>query len=151
MIPPQGPATIVHGDYRLDNTIVSPDGDVRAVLDWEICTLGDPLADVGLLEVYWTGPDDEQSAWAGRSTSAPGFWNRDRLAPRYAEVSGRDVSALDFYVAFGFWKLACVLEGVYARYLGGALGVRDPAELQVFKDQVDAAAEMAAIRLERVP
>ena len=59
MIPPQGPATIVHGDYRLDNTIVSSAGDVSAVLDWEICTLGDPLADVGLLEVYWTGPDDE--------------------------------------------------------------------------------------------
>ena len=86
MIPPQGPATIVHGDYRLDNTIVSADGDVQAVLDWEICTLGDPLADVGLLEVYWTGPDDEQSAWAGRSTTAPGFWNRDRIAARYAEV-----------------------------------------------------------------
>jgi len=148
-IPPQGPATIVHGDYRLDNTIVSEDGDVLAVLDWEICTLGDPLADVGLLEVYWTGPDDAQSAWAGRSTTAPGFWNRDRLAARYAEVSGRDVSGLDFYVAFGFWKLACVLEGVYARYVGGALGVRDPAELQVFKDQVDAAAAMAASRLER--
>ena len=149
MIPPQGPATIVHGDYRLDNTIVSEAGDVQAVLDWEICTLGDPLADVGLLEVYWTGPDDDQSAWAGRSTTAPGFWNRDRIAARYAEVSGRDVSGLDFYVAFGFWKLACVLEGVYARYVGGALGVRDPAELQVFKDQVDAAAAMAARRLER--
>ena len=149
-IPPQGPATIVHGDYRLDNTIVSPTGDVRAVLDWEICTLGDPLADIGLLTVYWTGPDDEPSAWAGRSTTAAGFWNRDRLAARYAEVSGRDVSALDFYVAFGFWKLACVLEGVYARYLGGALGARDPAELQVFKDQVDAAALMAARRLEVV-
>jgi aminoglycoside phosphotransferase (APT) family kinase protein len=148
MIPPQGPATIVHGDYRLDNTIVSPQGDVLAVLDWEICTLGDPLADVGLLEVYWTGPDDAPSAWAGRSTTAPGFWNRDRLAVRYAEVSGRDVADLDVYVAFGFWKLACVLEGVYARYLGGALGDRDPAELQVFKDQVDAAARMAAERLD---
>ena len=149
MIPPQGAATIVHGDYRLDNTIVSPAGEVQAVLDWEICTLGDPLADVGLLEVYWTGPDDEQSAWAGRSTTAPGFWNRERIAARYAEVSGRDVTGLDFYVAFGYWKLACVLEGVYARYLGGALGERDPAELRVFKDQVDAAATMAAERLER--
>jgi aminoglycoside phosphotransferase (APT) family kinase protein len=148
-IPAQGPATIVHGDYRLDNTIVSADGDVQAVLDWEICTLGDPLADIGLLAVYWTGPDDGQSAWAGRSTTAPGFWNRDRLAARYAEVSGRDVSALDFYVAFGFWKLACVLEGVYARYLGGALGQQDPAALQVFKEQVDAAATMAAARLEQ--
>ena len=65
-IPEQGPATIVHGDYRLDNSIVVRDGDVVAVLDWEICTLGDPLADVGLLHVYWTGPADDPSAWAGR-------------------------------------------------------------------------------------
>jgi aminoglycoside phosphotransferase (APT) family kinase protein len=151
IVPPQGPATIVHGDYRLDNTIVSTDGDVQAVLDWEICTLGDPLADIGLLEVYWTGPDDAASAWAASSTSAPGFWNRDRLAERYAEVSGRDLSALEFYVAFGFWKLACVLEGVYSRYLGGALGDRDPAELEPFRAQVDAAALMAAQRLEAVP
>ena len=76
----------------------------------------------------------------GQSTTAPGFWNRAQLAERYAEVSGRDLSNLDFYVAFGFWKLACILEGVYARYLGGALGDRDPAELAPFKAQVDGAA-----------
>ena len=97
-----------------------------------------------------TGPAPTTSRARGpdASTTAPGFWNRDRIAARYAEVSGRDVAGLDFYVAFGYWKLACVLEGVYARYLGGALGDRDPAELQVFKDQVDAAATMAARRLE---
>jgi aminoglycoside phosphotransferase (APT) family kinase protein len=150
LVPPQGPATIVHGDYRLDNTIVSTAGDVQAVLDWEISTLGDPLADLGLLQVYWTGPDDTPSAWTGSSTRAPGFWNRDQLAARYAEVSGRDVSRLDFYVAFGFWKLACVLEGVYARYLGGALGDRDPSELEPFKAQVDGAAAMAAEIVEKI-
>ena len=64
-IPEQGPATIVHGDYRLDNCMVADDGHVVAVLDWEICTLGDPLADLGLLQVYWTGPDDPASAWTG--------------------------------------------------------------------------------------
>ncbi len=149
MVPPQGPATIVHGDYRLDNTIVSSAGDVQAVLDWEICTLGDPLADIGLLQVYWTGPDDAQSVWATSGTTAPGFWNRAQTAERYAEVSGRDVSHLDFYVAFGYWKLACVLEGVYSRYLGGALGDRDPAELAPFKAQVDGSARMAAETLER--
>ncbi len=148
-IPDQGPATIVHGDYRLDNTMVSDAGDVVAVLDWEICTLGDPLADVGLLWVYWTGPDDEASAWAGQSTTAPGFWNRRQVIDRYAETSGRDVSNLDFYVAFGYWKLACILEGVYARYVGGALGQRDPAELEPFRHQVDQAAAMAARALER--
>jgi len=149
-IPAQGAATIVHGDYRLDNCIVSSAGEVAAVLDWEICTLGDPLADVGMLQVYWTGPGDEPSAWGGQSTSADGFWDRRQTAERYAEVSGRDVSQLDFYVAFGYWKLACIMEGVYARYVGGALGARDAAELEPFRQQVDAAATMAATALERV-
>jgi aminoglycoside phosphotransferase (APT) family kinase protein len=149
-IPEQGPATIVHGDYRLDNCMVSPSGDVVAVLDWEICTLGDPLADLGMLTVYWTGPDDEQSAWSGGATTAPGFWNRDRLGERYAEVSGRDVGAIDFYVSFAFWKLACILEGVYARYLGGALGSRNAEQLEPFKQQVDAAAARAESALEAI-
>ena len=87
-IPEQGPATIVHGDYRLDNCMVADDGHVVAVLDWEICTLGDPLADLGLLQVYWTGPDDPASAWTGSACSAPGFMNRAELAQRYAAVSG---------------------------------------------------------------
>jgi aminoglycoside phosphotransferase (APT) family kinase protein len=142
-VPEQGPATIVHGDYRLDNCMVGDDGQVVAVLDWEICTLGDPLADVGLLQVYWNGPDDEEGAWSGSATSAPGFWNRQQLAERYAEVSGRDLSQLDFYVAFAFWKLACIIEGVYSRYLGGALGDRPPEELAPFKLQVEQAAASA--------
>ncbi len=149
-IPEQGPATIVHGDYRLDNCMVSDAGEVVAVLDWEICTLGDPLADVGLLMVYWTGPGDDPSAWAGQASTAPGFLDRADLARRYAEVAGRDLSQLDFYVAFAFWKLACILEGVYARYLGGALGQRDPAQLEPFKMQVDAAAANAELLVERL-
>lgn len=149
-IPDQGPATIVHGDYRLDNCMVDDNGNVVAVLDWEICTLGDPLADLGLLQVYWTGPDDEASAWDGVATTADGFWNRADLAARYAEVSGRDISQLDFYVAFAYWKLACILEGVYGRYLGGALGDQDPADLEPFKLQVDAAAAKAEQYVEQV-
>jgi aminoglycoside phosphotransferase (APT) family kinase protein len=144
-IPEQGPVAIVHGDYRLDNTMLGPDGRMLAVLDWEICTLGDPLADVGLLQVYWTGPDDDETAWVGSATTAPGFPNRADLLERYAKVSGRDLGHIDFYIAFGFWKLACILEGVYARYLGGALGVgRDPAEYAPFKVQVERAAASAA-------
>jgi aminoglycoside phosphotransferase (APT) family kinase protein len=149
-IPEQGPATIVHGDYRLDNCMVDDDGNVIAVLDWEICTLGDPLADLGLLQVYWTGPDDADSAWTGSATTPTGFWNRAELATRYAEVSGRDISQLDFYVAFAYWKLACILEGVYSRYLGGALGEQDPAALEAFKLQVDGAASSAEQRLEEL-
>ena len=142
-IPEQGPASIVHGDYRLDNCMVDGHGTVVAVLDWEICTLGDPLADVGMLQVYWTGPDDAASAWDGSSTTAPGFPGRDELTARYAATSGRDVSALPFYTAFAAWKLACILEGVYARYVGGALGARSAEELAPFKQQVDAAAAQA--------
>jgi aminoglycoside phosphotransferase (APT) family kinase protein len=148
-IPEQGRATIVHGDYRLDNCMVDDDGNVVAVLDWEICTLGDPLADLGMLMVYWTGPDDDASAWAGQATTAPGFWNRADLAARYAEISGRDLGDLHVYVGFAFWKLACILEGVYARYVGGALGERDPAALEPFRVQVDRAAEMAVATLRR--
>jgi aminoglycoside phosphotransferase (APT) family kinase protein len=147
-IPEQGPATIVHGDYRLDNCMLDDQGEVIAVLDWEICTLGDPLADIGLLHVYWNGPDDTDSAWSGTGTSAPGFWNREQLALRYSEMSGRDVSQLDFYVAFAYWKLACILEGVYSRYLGGALGERSAAELDPFKLQVESAAASAEQFLE---
>ncbi|MEN9507162.1 MAG: hypothetical protein RI958_3088 [Actinomycetota bacterium] len=147
-IPEQGAASIVHGDYRLDNCMVDDDGEVVAVLDWEICTLGDPLADLGLLHVYWTGPNDEASAWTGSATTADGFFDRADLAERYAAVSGRDISQLPFYISFAYWKLACILEGVYARYLGGALGQRDPAELEVFAMQVDRAAASALAMLE---
>jgi aminoglycoside phosphotransferase (APT) family kinase protein len=150
-VPEQGPTTIVHGDYRLDNCMVDARGDVIAVLDWEICTLGDPLADLGLLLVYWTGPGDATTAWAPGATTAAGFWDRSDLVTRYGEVTGRDLSMLDYYVAFAFWKLACIVEGVYARYLGGALGERDPAELEPFKAQVDAAAANARMLLERLP
>jgi aminoglycoside phosphotransferase (APT) family kinase protein len=150
-IPPQGPAGVVHGDYRLDNCMVGSDGRVLAVLDWEICTLGDPLADVGLLYVYWTGPDDAVVAWGGSATTAPGFPNRDDVMARYAKVSGRDLGRIDFYIAFGYWKLACILEGVYSRYLGGALGDQDPAHLDGFRTQVERAAAEAVSYAERLP
>jgi len=144
-IPAQDGVSIVHGDYRLDNCMVNPQGDVIAVLDWEICTLGDPMADVGLLMVYWNGPHDEASAWSNTVCTADGFLDRADLAARYAERSGRDISKLDFYTAF-----ACIIEGVYARYLGGALGEKDPSELEPFRLQVDGAAQKAAAYLERL-
>jgi aminoglycoside phosphotransferase (APT) family kinase protein len=80
--------------------------------------------------------------------TAKGFYNRKDLAQRYAQVSGRDISQLDFYVAFAYWKLACILEGVYARYLGGALGQKTPEELEPFALQVAGAAQMAANTLD---
>src|SRR4029078_11785171 len=121
-IPEQGPATIVHGDYRPDNLILSADGEIAAVVDWELCTLGDPLADVGMLMVYWSDPGDEFTPLFEPATVAPGFQKREELRDRYAERSGRDLSELDFYVALGYWKLAIILEGVFARYAAGPRG-----------------------------
>jgi aminoglycoside phosphotransferase (APT) family kinase protein len=122
LVPEQGPATIVHGDYRLDNCLIDDGGGVRAVLDWELCTLGDPLADVGTLLVYWTEPDDPRPALLDPPTIVPGFPTREDMAGWYADRSGRDLSGIGFYVAFAYWKLACILEGVYARYRAGVMG-----------------------------
>jgi aminoglycoside phosphotransferase (APT) family kinase protein len=149
-IPAQGPATIVHGDYRLDNCMIDAQGNIAAVLDWELCTLGDPMADLGLLMVYWTGPDDDAGANNFATTTAPGFLNRQQLAERYAQVSGRDISHLDFYVSFAYWKLACIIEGVYARYISGAMGEHDPQAFDAFKTQVETAAEKAEQLLSRL-
>jgi aminoglycoside phosphotransferase (APT) family kinase protein len=120
-IPEQGPATVVHGDYRLDNCIVSRAGRMLAVLDWELCTLGDPLADVGQLLVYWPEPG-ERTALGHSPTVAPGFPSRAEMTARYGETTAGDLSRLDFYISFAYWKLACILEGVYARYVAGAMG-----------------------------
>jgi aminoglycoside phosphotransferase (APT) family kinase protein len=120
-VPEQGPAAVVHGDYRLDNCVVDHAGDVLAVLDWELCTLGDPLADLGQLLVYWTEPG-EFSALGHSPTLVPGFASRSELTERYAAATGRDLGRLDFYLAFAYWKLACILEGVYSRYVAGAMG-----------------------------
>ncbi len=140
-IPDQQGTAIVHGDYRLDNCILAPAGDVTAVLDWEICTLGDPLADLGLLMVYWTDPDDMVTALGGGSaTTAEGFPRRDDLRAMYSARSDRDLTHLDFYVAFGYWKLACILDGVYTRYAQGAMG-SDGAAWEAFGDTVIRLAE----------
>ena len=121
-VPPQRETRVVHGDYRLDNVILSREGQVAAVLDWELCTLGDPLADVGLLMAYWAEDRDKVVPLTRSPTLAPGFPTRAEMAERYAERSGRDISQLDFFVALGYWKLAAILEGVFARYSAGAYG-----------------------------
>ena len=121
-IPEQGPATLVHGDYRLDNMILTGSGEVAAVLDWELCTLGDPLADVGLLMTYWPERGEDTIALGMPANLAPGFPTREELRDRYAEGSGRDLSKLDFFIALGYWKLAIILEGVYARSVAGGYG-----------------------------
>ena len=151
-VPPQGPATIVHGDYRLDNVIVDPStGSVLAVLDWELCTLGDPMADVGMLLMYWTEPEDEFSPLFWAPTTAPGFPRRTDIAARYAARSGRDLSDIDFYVALALWKAAVILEGVYARYASGAYGDTDDSyqSFEAIVPQLAEAAHDAAVRAGR--
>ncbi|MFP5579666.1 MAG: phosphotransferase family protein [Acidimicrobiia bacterium] len=148
-VPEQGPAAIVHGDYRLDNCMVDDTGEVIAVLDWELCTLGDPLADVGLLMVYWSEPGD-RSPTLGAPTAADGMRSRQELLDRYAAASGRDLSRIDYYVAFGYWKLACIVEGVYARYIGGSMGTRDSSDFDGFKHQVESLAAQARAAVERL-
>jgi aminoglycoside phosphotransferase (APT) family kinase protein len=122
LVPEQTETTLVHGDYRLDNVIYSPLGEVAAVVDWELCTLGDPLADLGLLMVYWAEPEDAMIPLFRPATVEPGFPSRAELSAHYARVSGRDISSLDYFVALGYWKLAIILEGVLARFRGGQYG-----------------------------
>ena len=121
-VPPALSTTVVHGDFRLDNLLVHPDDHgVAAVLDWEMATLGDPLADVGLLAVYWgTG-----SAHAGLGPVAalpatvPGYPDAATLAGWYAELTGRDLARIPWYVGFGYFKLAVILEGIHYRWTQG--------------------------------
>ena len=135
-LPPEGETTLVHGDFRLDNVLVTvaPRPRIAAVVDWEMATLGDPLADLGLTLVYWTDPDEE--GWLDPSqgspapgsgvqgpglrtdgTTSPGFLTRAEFAAGYARRTGRDISRIGYYMAFGYFKLAVVLEGIHARYL----------------------------------
>ncbi|MFF4796142.1 phosphotransferase family protein [Streptomyces sp. NPDC001276] len=120
---PVSPApAVVHGDYRLDNVLLGPDDRITAVLDWEMSTLGDPLTDLGLLVMYSTPlgmPDSPVSTTA----EAPGHPSAAELVERYADRSGRDVSAVSWYTAFAWFKLAVILEGIHYRYtLGQTVG-----------------------------
>jgi len=148
-VPEQGPAAIVHGDYRLDNMILTGSGEVAAVVDWELCTLGDPLADVGLLLVYWGEEGDSLVPLFEPATMAPGFPSRKDVRARYAERSGRDLAEIDFYVALGYWKLAIILEGVSSRYTKGQYG-KPEAGFEEFGRNVERLAEAADQAVERL-
>ncbi|GAA0523338.1 acyl-CoA dehydrogenase [Saccharopolyspora subtropica] len=117
-VPATHRAGIVHGDYRLDNVIVGDDQRIRAVLDWEMATVGDPLTDLGLLAVYWEGfTGVERNPITQGVGPEFGFPTARQLLDRYAEHSDTDLSGLDWYVAFGFFKIAVILEGIHYRFI----------------------------------
>ncbi|MEU6876649.1 phosphotransferase family protein [Streptomyces sp. NPDC046712] len=120
---PASPApTVVHGDYRLDNVLIGADDRIKAVLDWEMSTLGDPLTDLGLLAMY-SAPLDVPHSPVSTTATAAGHPTPAELIERYAARSGRDTSAISWYTAFAWFKLAVILEGIHYRYtLGQTVG-----------------------------
>ena len=150
-VPAQQEVAVAHGDYRFGNCLTDVGhGRIAAVLDWELCTLGDPLADVGYLGVYWTDPGDEARRHNDPS-GAEGFPTYADLIDRYTRRTGRDLSQIDYYVAFSSWRLAVISEGVYARYLHGAMGEQaDPQMLETFKAGTEQLAESALAAIERL-
>jgi aminoglycoside phosphotransferase (APT) family kinase protein len=122
-LPESGPATVVHGDYRLGNLVYGHTGPVQmlAVLDWEMATLGDPRADIGYLCATWAERGDGENPMSKLSaaTRLPGFPSRDEVRERYARMSGRDLEGLDWYEVLALWKCAIFLESSYRRHVDG--------------------------------
>lgn len=141
-MPEQVGASIVHGDYRLGNMLVGADTRINAVLDWELCTLGDPLADLGYVVNNWFQPGEELKQGATLSpTTIGGFPTREQFVARYEELTGRDTGRIGYYRAFQSWRSAAILEGVLSRYLKGVMG--GEADTDVFRLQVERLAQTA--------
>jgi aminoglycoside phosphotransferase (APT) family kinase protein len=136
-LPPASPATIAHGDYRLSNCMMSPSGPVAGVLDWELCTLGEPMADLGGLLGYWFDPNDPDQRGDPQTTSLPGFPSQDEMAALYADRMKVSLERIVYYRAFCQWRLASIGEGVYARYLNGQQGEQGEAlDLNSYKSSI---------------
>jgi aminoglycoside phosphotransferase (APT) family kinase protein len=142
--PEQRYTGLVHADYRMGNVIFAPDATAAAVLDWELCALGDVLTDLGFLLTNWDVPQDEwPNVWMQvPPTRAGGFPDRDALVARYARRTGFNVDNLDYYRAFSYWRIAVIAEGIKRRYESGAMAehVADSHELD---RQVRARAQLA--------
>lgn len=135
--PEQAGAGIVHGDFRLDNCMINPDGSIAAVLDWELCTLGEVRADLAVLLVYWSLPDDEMEQLPDAPTTAGGFPSRRELFEWYQQSAGSTVEDIDYFTAFQFWRLSCILEGVYTRYRAASMGAAgDSVDIERFGERV---------------
>ncbi|MGZ4545228.1 MAG: phosphotransferase family protein [Blastococcus sp.] len=138
---------IVHGDYRLDNCLLDPGmpGRIKAVLDWEMSTLGDPLADLGMLYVYWPQAGEELPSTQSSVTSLPGFPTRAEIAERYARRTGTDLSQLNWYVGFAYFKFAAIVAGIVARSAAGAMAGKDTAG---YADRIDPCVERGRAALD---
>jgi len=143
-LPESPPATIVHGDYRLGNTMFAPGGPARliAIFDWEMATIGDPLADVGYMLMHWTEPGDRVGKFnLNNVTVQPGFPTRAELVARYEQRSGRSMQALDWYVTLALWKAVVFMEGNYKRATAGST---DDPYLKTFGEGVVEIADRAS-------
>jgi aminoglycoside phosphotransferase (APT) family kinase protein len=147
-MPEERESVLLHGDYHLHNFVLAPDGHMRAVLDWELCTSGDPLADVGQMVAYWNELSSKDGFFREPVAAAEGFPDATTLAELYAGAAGRDVEALGYWVAFAYWKIAIIVEGVYRRWLndpqnGSDAGALAPAVVRLAALARDAAADGA--------
>ena len=139
---------MVHGDFGLHNCRVAADGRIAAVVDWEISTLGDPLADLAYCINAWVEPGDE-GITGDPPTALEGFGPRDPLIQRYADRTGADLSLLDYYRCFNSWKTVCILQGVYARYLNGQKSA-DGFDIEDFPLRIDASLTRAVESADRL-
>jgi aminoglycoside phosphotransferase (APT) family kinase protein len=132
--PEEGPAGIVHGDFRLGNVIHAPDGSVAALLDWELCTLGPPAADLSYLLSWWADP--AAGTRPDVASAAEGFPDRSQLVAWYEARAGEAAHDLDYWLAFHAWRSACIAAGVYTRYKAGQMGAAAD-DLTRFEDSVE--------------
>ena len=142
-IPSQQTVGIVHGDYRLDNVRVK-DNQVAAVLDWELCTLGDPLADMGTVIASWNTKQEKDSPFIYSPTLSGGFPTRKDVMELYLNNSNLDLNDIEFYTRLSFWKHAMIMEGVYIRYSMGSYGKTNENEIESFKNSTIKFANKAA-------
>ena len=142
-IPSQQTVGIVHGDYRLDNVRIR-DNEVTAVLDWELCTLGDPLADMGTVIASWNTKKEKESPFIYSPTLSGGFPSREDVIKLYLKNSNLDLKDIEFYTRLSFWKHAMIMEGVYIRYSMGSYGKTNENEIESFKNSTIKFANKAA-------